>query len=373
MNFLPQPCEFPRVSGHPVHHGMTNQNGQGQVLGGQAPSESARLGAKQGHATSAAHTSKLHSYFRTFAHSCLFTIQHPHVSASRKRGSLTPSSLNPLTPRYCVAAFTLIELMAATTVLSVVLLMMVGMQDQMSKAWSNSNRRTDATREARAACRLMAQDLSSLVFRRTNNDSADSIPAELLKNGVPFLYSSNGNGPITIPSNQPSASYFFGLSTRKPSGSGPEDLGIFGYYIAATNTTNINGFTNTSYNLYRHYVPASNAVNNLNTWFSSTNKDAGDLFNPNNAEILARNTCNLKITFYNRRDADGKYAVTNGLNYSCESGGEVTYFSGNKIQVEISVYPEDFAQRIPYTNWANSENIRKFARSYEFRIDMPRE
>jgi hypothetical protein len=32
---------------------MTNQNGQGQVLGGQAPSESARLGAKQGHAKSA--------------------------------------------------------------------------------------------------------------------------------------------------------------------------------------------------------------------------------------------------------------------------------------------------------------------------------
>jgi type II secretory pathway pseudopilin PulG len=53
MNFFPQPCEFPRVSGHPFHHGMTNQNGQGQVLGGQAPSESARLGAEQGHAKAA--------------------------------------------------------------------------------------------------------------------------------------------------------------------------------------------------------------------------------------------------------------------------------------------------------------------------------
>ena len=52
MKFSPQPCEFPRVSGHPFHHGMTNQNGQGQVIGGQAPSESARLGAKQGHAKS---------------------------------------------------------------------------------------------------------------------------------------------------------------------------------------------------------------------------------------------------------------------------------------------------------------------------------
>jgi uncharacterized protein (TIGR02599 family) len=64
-----------------------------------------------------------------------------------------------------MAAFTLIELMAATTVLSVVLLMMVGMQDQMSKAWSNANRRTDATREARAACLLMARDLSTFSVR----------------------------------------------------------------------------------------------------------------------------------------------------------------------------------------------------------------
>jgi hypothetical protein len=178
---------------------------------------------------------------------------------------------------------------------------------------------------------------------------------------------------IALGDSQSSASYLFGLSARKPSGSGPEDFGIFGYYIASATAINVNGFTNTTYNLYRHYVPASNAVNNLNTWFSSTTKDAGALFNPTNAEILARNTCNLRITFYNRRDDDGSYAATNGLNYSCESGGQDTYFSGNKIQVEISVYPEDFAQRIPYKDWGKSENIRKFARSYEFRVDMPRE
>ena len=263
--------------------------------------------------------------------------------------------------------------MAATTVLSIILLMMVGMQDQMSKAWSNSNRRTDATREARAACRLMAQDLTCLVFRKDRNDNVASTIA-VTNRGIPFLYSSNGAGSlITIPTPQSSASYFFGVSARRASGADSGDLAIVGYYIASATTTNVNGFTSTTYNLYRHYLPASNAVDNLNVWFSSTTKDAGDLFNPNNAEILARNTCNLRITFYNRRDADGKYAVTNGLNYSCESGGEVTYFSGNKIQVEISVYPEDFAQRIPYTDWEKSENIRKFARSYEFRIDMPRE
>ena len=330
MNFFPQPCKFPRVS---TRQRVTQLRG-----------------------------------------------------ASRERGSLTPTFLNPLTPRYCVAAFTLIELMAATTVLSVVLLMMVGMQDQMSKAWSNSNRRTDATREARAACRLMAQDLSCLVFRRTNNDTADSIPAELLTNGVPFLYSSNGLGPnggadlIAFTNSQTNASYFFGISSRKASGANPGDLAIVGYYIASATTTNVNGFTNTTYNLYRHYVPASNAVSNLITWFArpTNNRTPTILFQPDPTrdDILARNTCNLRITFYNRED--GNYSpgrpnrVQNGLNYQCPSGGGTTFHSGSKIQAEISVYPEELAQKIPYTNWINSTNIQKYARSYEFRVDVPR-
>jgi type II secretory pathway pseudopilin PulG len=46
-----------------------------------------------------------------------FKIKNPRVSASRERGSLTPSSLNPLTPRYCVAAFTLVELLAVVGIM----------------------------------------------------------------------------------------------------------------------------------------------------------------------------------------------------------------------------------------------------------------
>ena len=137
MNFFPQPCEFPRVSGHLLHHEMTNQNGQGQVLRGQAPSESARLGAKQGHATSATHNSKPHSHpapirsgFHTFILSHLSTIQHPRVSTSRNRGekfkiqncdvlTLTPSPLNPLIPRRLPAAFSLTEVVIAMGVAAV--------------------------------------------------------------------------------------------------------------------------------------------------------------------------------------------------------------------------------------------------------------
>jgi len=299
--------------------------------------------------------------------------------SSAPRSPITNLPSRPLRPWREQSAFTLIELMAATTVLSVILLMMVGMQDQMSKAWSNSNRRTDATREARAACRLMAEDLSCLVFRPLAFDNSDSYARGLENQGIPFLYSSNGSGPITISSSQPGAAYFFGISARKPAVTGPGDLAIVGYYIATKFTTNVSGFTNTTYNLYRHYVPASNAVSSLNAWFAAptNNRPANLLFTPDPTkdDILARNTCNLRITVYNRREGNTKglgNKVTNGLNYQCVSGASVGYNSGSKIQAEISVYPEDLAQKITYTNWGSSTNIQKYARSYEFRVDVPR-
>ncbi len=348
MNFFPQPCV--------------------------APSESARLGAKQGHATSATLT--------TFSSK---QPSHPAFGrvpqlrgASRSRGSLTPSSLNPLTPRYCVASFTLIELMAATTVLSIILLMMVGMQDQMSKAWSNSNRRTDATREARAAVQMISSDLSGLLTRQKTNmvDKTTGLnfvgSIAITNMGLPFVYSSNGvnSAGLTLPTGiQASSSFLFGVCTKKSRSPTDLDLAIFGYYIGQTNTTNINGFTTTNYNLYRYVVPTSNTVAALNGVASG---NLTTLFPDiaSNSEILARNTCNLRIRFYNSQNPN--MPVTNGPNYRVFSACASNNYSGSKIHIELSVYPEESAQKIPLTAWTNSANIQKYARSFEFRIDVPR-
>jgi len=278
----------------------------------------------------------------------------------------SPSSLNPFLPRRHPTAFTLIELMAATTVLSVILLLMVGMQDQMSKAWSNSNRRTDATREARAAARLMAADLRGMGFRpNTPNSSYDSFATVLSNQGLPYLYSSNGSGSLTIPNAQSGSAYLFALCNQASRGTNYTDIGLVGYYIAASGRTNINGFVVTNYNLHRYYVPASNAISNLTSWFAS--KTATTLFsgvNPSTDDILARNTCNLRITFFGR-------PVPNGLNYSNSPNPSSTY-RGNKVQIEWTTYPDDVAQKIALTDWASTANIQKFGRSFEFRLDVRR-
>jgi len=280
----------------------------------------------------------------------------------------TNNPFRPLRPLREQSAFTLIELMAATTVLSVILLMMVGMQDQMSKAWSNSNRRTDATREARAAARMMAADLGGMIYRpnSTNNGGAsgtDNFALILTNQGLPYLYSSNGLGPITIPNAQPNSAYLFALCNQASRGTNYADVGLVGYYIASSGRTNINGFVVTNYNLHRYYVPASNAVSNLTSWFA--NRTVNSLFpgvNPATDDILARNTCNLRITFFGK-------GVTNGLSYSNNTTTASSY-RGNKAQVEWTTYPEDVAQKIATADWAKSANIQKFGRSFEFRLDM---
>ena len=123
------------------------------------------------------------------------------------------------------------------------------------------------------------------------------------------------------------------------------------------------------------------AISNLNAWFSkpTNSRQASDLFKPDpkKDDILARNACNLRITAFNRPDGKSDGAsnkVVNGLNYQFVSGGSTTAYSGSKLQVELSVYPQDYAQRFPaLTSWSNSTNIQRYARSYEFRVDIPRD
>ena len=273
-------------------------------------------------------------------------------------------------------AFTLIELMAATTVLSVVLLMMVGMQDQMSKAWSNANRRTDATREGRAACRLMARDFSYFLTRGTNI-SRNIMRAPCATNSpVPFYYfSGTGNIPspsLTMPTNTlPESSYIFGVFPKKKFSSNDSDFAIAGYYIAQTKTKNVNGFTVTNCNLYRYYRTSNDAITAFSTWMSASTPQPTNLF-PNidttNDEILARNACNLSIKVY------GSTNSKNGLIYSNNYGSSAAngIYQGNKIHVELSLYPEEVAQKLPnIVAWTNVANIQKFARTFEFNVDWP--
>lgn len=283
-------------------------------------------------------------------------------------------------PGRSAPAFTLIELMAASTVLSLVLLLMVGMQDQMSRAWGNANRRTDVTREARTALRLMMGDLAKMNLRAATFPSNNYSP--VTNAGIPIIvggYSGGNANPLSISA---SSQYFFGVVSRRPTPSNPSDLAVVGYYIASATNTNVSGISTPAYNLYRYYLPAlSDVTNQLARWMSgniSLVKPAtpGD---PNN-EVVARNMAGLRISFFGLTNAwtsttDGKtyYPVTNGPNFSIEEGKRNYPCTGNRIRIQLVGYPADATIRFAkLADWTNSANLTRFSRVFELGLDVRR-
>lgn len=271
-------------------------------------------------------------------------------------------------------SFTLIELMAASTVMSIVLLLLLGIQDQMSRAWSNANKKTGATREARAALRLMAADLGSMYYK--TNMSTIGYAYNPMSNNVPMLVMADGSirtAGLLIANAQPggASKAIFALVRRPSVGANGsyDEIAAVGYYIGSNTMTDINGFRTTSYNLYRYYRPASNLYSNLIV-FDGTN--VGGLFAPSlNDEILARNACNLQLTFYGPTNNS-----LNGLVATIPEGASSlqSYYSGNKLQIEVTVYPDEVVSSgvlgTSLTNWGRNQYVQKYGRTFEIRQDI---
>ena len=262
-------------------------------------------------------------------------------------------------PLRTAPSFTLIELMAATAVLSSVLLLMVGMQDQMSRAWSNANRRTETGREARAALRMMATDLAVLKTRRPTSGPVINMVSSNVTNGpIPFVYYRGGGGanPLpSIPNRLTGSMYLFGVVPRANG-----ELNLVGYYVARRATTNLNGLVQTNAHLFRYRRDAANTATALSAYFGATNSAAA-LFSgidPFTDEILAYNVVGLSIL------AMGQGVNSNGLNFTLPE----TTNQGARFQVSLHLIPEEVAQRLSTADWSSSNTLAKFSRSYEFRL-----
>lgn len=269
-----------------------------------------------------------------------------------------------------IASFTLIELMAATAVLSSVLLMMVGMQDQMSRAWNNANRRTETGREARAALRIMATDLAALKTRRpTSGPVAHSVASSVISGPIPFYYYAPVGRRITAPSLPitnylPNTSILFGVTSRTNG-----DLNLVGYYVARRGTTNLSGLVQTNAHLFRYRRDAAATLTALSDYFGATNS-ATTLFagiDPERDEILAYNVAGFSILALANTQSNSLNPVVinaNGLNFTLPETAD----QGSRFQITLHLLPEEIVQRLTAAEWNNSGTLAKFSRSYEFRL-----
>jgi len=188
------------------------------------------------------------------------------------------------------AAFTLVELLVATAITALVVVMLGTMFASLTSTSLRANQRIDAFRDARAALQMMERDLSGLV--RNQRDAAGNaltLPAAYL--ALKDLYDDPSAGNQQI----------YALITAK--NNGPSDVCSVGYYCrwdTQRHAYSLNRFFNDSAATYTRLAGsvgyASDAI--LYTPDPSATPVASV-----KDEVLASYVWNLRVTAYDARGA----------------------------------------------------------------------
>ena len=254
--------------------------------------------------------------------------------------------------------FTLVELMVATAITSLLILGMTGIFDQAMKAWRLSSRRGDAEREVRAALSTLQRDLGGLVVTNTLPmyvGTAASTLVGISSSNLPNLAPSNASGAWS----NVSTTLFFATSAQSGNAGSAGDIGGVGYYVAWS--PNANGGTNGAYNLYRYYQPPASFLSGISNYLASSTR----LYQANGQdEIVGANVLNFWVQFV---------VVPPGLLLGPSNLPTIGAITNRPhyIQMELTAYGSEAVRGFTTRqDWGNTNNIKKFGRSFIWRIDL---
>jgi prepilin-type N-terminal cleavage/methylation domain-containing protein len=203
-----------------------------------------------------------------------------------------------MTPRLPFAArprraFSLLEVLVAMAVLSLVLVLLLSVTNNASKLWRANENRVDSYREARAAINTIADDLASLCvstntayFAVTPESGADAdLPA--VTTGAT---TSGMNGKLFFLTALP--------ADAQETGKNKSDLCTAGYFLAYDKTA-LTGKGVASYNLYRYFRSSDDTFTALKTGkpFTTVDTDTSST-STQGAEVLAKNITGFEVKPY---------------------------------------------------------------------------
>lgn len=239
-------------------------------------------------------------------------------------------------------AFTLIELVVSMAIVSLLCLLLFSTIDASSNAWTQSDRKLDAFREARAALHIITRDLQA-ALKLPQNDCFFA------------LQDRGGHGHISVTGGKPATAghgdcLFF--LCAQPSGISGGDLAIVGYYLSYWEDT---GETSGSFKLHRFYRNSSETTALL------SDRLKGVLVTFANAEgdqdqdeVLARNVIDFDVIPYRRENGGALTAPTSGWPAS-----EIPAM----VEISLSAYDSRSAVRVgTYEDWLKTES--PFARQH---------
>lgn len=246
-------------------------------------------------------------------------------------------------------SFTLVEILVATAITSLLLMGMTGIFDQAMKAWRLASRRGDAEREVRATLTMMQKDLSSLVIQ-------SNLPVYRITNPA----NANFIGPGRSPDYSGSVAIFF-LTLLSPSGQAGDsgDLCGVGYYVAWDSVTQ-------SYNLYRYLRTSSQLLPALSGFLARSDpiESRTGLFPANNNpdELVGANVVNFRAEYKTLPPLFG--------DVTSQDGPVITERPGY-VQLELTAFGSEAARTFSSSNdWLATTNIQRKARTYLWRVDL---
>jgi len=280
--------------------------------------------------------------------------------ACRGYGDL-PSPTRPRASR--VRAFTLIELMVAAAITTLLLLGMAGIFDQSMKAWRLSSRRADAEREIRAALATIQRDLGGLVVN-SNLPIKFNIDGPLEVN-IPAQYSTRPakSGPQNQDWYDVSGILFFASSLSARAGT-PGDVSGIGYFVAWDETANDG---KGAYNLYRRFQTPAELLEGVVTRLNNPTEGPYQINSIPAAEVVGANVLNFWAFMANVTSTN----ISPSFPFVGNETGTNLATRPSYVQLELTAYGSEAVRGFQNRqDWGNTNNIKKFGRSFIWRVDL---
>lgn len=238
-----------------------------------------------------------------------------------------------LDPNHAHHAFTMIELLVAMAVFSLLIVLLMGMVDGAAKLWRESENRVDAYREARAALGSLARDLNNALpvnntnYILLNSNAFGRLPAEAVKD-------TNSASALFFLSAQP--------ASAQDSSANKSDVCEVGYFLAYDSTSLVpNGAK--SLNLYRYFHSSDGTYSNLlngPTALYQTGPVTGD-----RTDLMARNVKSFRVTPYHV-DTNGNCMPYNAALYGAPP---------DLVEISVTTLNQDTARKLTsQEDWTNS-------------------
>jgi type II secretory pathway pseudopilin PulG len=282
------------------------------------------------------------------------------------------SANHPLRHRFWAKSFTLIELMVAAAITTLLLLGMTGIFDQAMKAWRLSARRADAEREVRATLSQVKRDLSCIVVN-------SNLPIALNQSRInsPFINVANSGFQLQLANHSPkvgplgqdwsNASVVLFFATTGGSGSGNTgDLSGVGYYVTwDTNSNQGRG----AWNLYRRYQRPIDLLAGLQAKIASPGIGPYHINTLSEPELVGANVFNFWAQLVTV-NTNGGGSASNMVTFTNLQNGINVNVRPKYVQLELTAYGSEQVRGFQKMDWFNTNNIAKFGRSFIWRVDL---